>query len=92
MMLRGEAHTAKAREEALVDAESRLVRERHTDTVQLYPKQIKTMPELFQPRMFSYDGRATDENHVKTLVSAIEIDGKIEPPPLVIKLNAKASS
>ena len=89
-MLRGEGrHTAKAREEALADAESRLVREGHTPTVHLLPKQIKTMPELFQPRMFSYDGRATDENHVKTLVKAIEVDGKIEPPPLVIKLRGK---
>lgn len=81
-MLRGELHTAKAREEALADAESRLIREGHTPTVFLRPKQIKTMPELFQPRMFSYDGRATNEDHVKVLVDAIKIDGKIEPPPL----------
>jgi ParB-like chromosome segregation protein Spo0J len=89
-MLRGEGYnTAKAREEALADAESKLVCEGHKDTVSLYPKQIKIMPELFQPRMFSYDGRATNEKHVKTLVDAIETDGKIEPPPLVIKLRGK---
>jgi ParB-like nuclease domain len=89
-MLRGEGYnTAKAREDPLADVEWRLVREGHTGTVQLYPKQIKTMPELFQPRMFSYDGRATDEKHVKTLVDAIETDGKIDPPPLVIKLKHK---
>jgi hypothetical protein len=88
-MLRGEAYTTEAREEALADAERRLIREGHTPTIFLRPKQIKTMPELFQPRMFSYDGRATDEKHVKELVDGIKTDGKIEPPPLVIKLKHK---
>jgi len=88
-MLRGEVHTTAAREEALADAESRLIREGHTSTIFLRPKQIKTMPELFQPRTLSYDGRATNEDHVKVLVDAIKIDGKIEPPPLVIKLRGK---
>jgi ParB-like nuclease domain len=90
-MMRGEGYhnTTEEREEALTDAESRLIREGHTPTVFLRPRQIKTMPELFQPRMLSYDGRATSEDHVKVLVDAIKIDGKIEPPPLVIKLRSK---
>src|SRR5262249_53047900 len=89
MILLGQ-YTAKEREEALGDAERRRDVKGHTDTVELQVKQLKTMPVLFQPREFlGMDGkgnRATvDEEHVKSLKRAVEIQGDIDAP-MVIKL------
>jgi ParB-like nuclease domain len=88
MILFGQYTTAQ-REEALADAEHRLDVKDHAPTVELPVKNVKTMPELFQPREFfkgADGGRATtDEWHVKSLKRAVSIYGDIDPP-LVIKL------
>jgi hypothetical protein len=52
--------------------------------VDLYPEQIKTRPELFQPREFSFGLHGVDRDHVKRLKRAIETTGELDPP-LVIK-------
>ena len=88
--MRGAAHnTAKALSEAVRKAEGQLsTRGRPPDNeafVQLHPSQIKTRPELFQPREFSFGLRMTDPDHVKKLERAISINGELDPV-LVIKL------
>lgn len=86
--MRGAAHnTAKALSEAVRKAAGQLsTRGRPPDTfVQLQPSQIKTRPELFQPREFSFGFHMTDPDHVKKLERAIGINGELDPP-LVIKL------
>lgn len=82
------AHSAKARKEAMVEAEATLKRPGPKDSRQLSLKLtgIKTRPVLFQPREFSAGLRDTDKHHVETLKHNAEVnDGKLDPV-LVIKL------
>lgn len=81
-------NTAKARAEALAEAEARLVRPKAEANRQLRlsPAQIKFRLALFQPREFSYGARDVDAEHVKKLKRAVETtEGNLDPV-LVIKL------
>jgi hypothetical protein len=88
--MRGAAHnTASALQEALGKAERQLSTRRRPPGneafVQLHPSQIRTRPELFQPREFSFGLRKTDPEHVRKLERTIGINGELDPV-LVIKL------
>jgi hypothetical protein len=54
------------------------------ETVQVAPAEIKTRPELFQPRGFSSIG-ALDADHVAKLARRIARKGELDPP-LIVKL------
>lgn len=87
--MRGGAYTAREREEAFADAERKLKPKRKGDSkITLNPHEIKTIPELFQPREFSYGFRDVDKNHVNTLKYNLEVNGKLDPV-LVIKLGTR---
>jgi hypothetical protein len=84
----GPQNTARARKEALEEAEALLVRPGPTDATELRiePRRIRTRPVLFQPREFSYGGHNVDPEHVKKLKRAAEIaEGDLDAM-LVIKL------
>jgi hypothetical protein len=51
----------------------------------LWPREIKTRIELFQPREFSAGARAVDPRHVGRLATRIKNVGELDPP-LVVKL------
>jgi hypothetical protein len=83
---------AKAREEALAKAEKKLSLQGHPGTktgdvatVSLKPNDVKAIPEIFQPREFTFGLRDTDKTHVTALKQEITIHGELHPP-LVIKL------
>jgi hypothetical protein len=78
-------NNAKKREEALAAAEKKLTLEGHTPTVRLKPNEISTLPEIFQPREFTFGLRPVDGLHVKALQREIGIHGELDPP-CVIKL------
>jgi ParB-like chromosome segregation protein Spo0J len=80
------SYTPKQRMEAIAEAETRLDREGHKPLIWLRPNQIKTKPELFQPRTITYGLRSTEDSHVQALITAIRAGDTIKPPPLVIKL------
>jgi len=82
--------TAKALREGIANAEKyRSVRERPADgVVSVKPFQIKTRPELFQVREFSFGLRQTDNGHVKKLIRAIGMVGELDPP-VVIKIGTE---
>lgn len=84
----GPQNTAKARKEALEEAEAILVRPKPTNATELRiaPSRIKTKPVLFQPRELSYGMRNVDPEHVKKLKRAAEIAEGALDPMLVIKL------
>src|SRR5262249_37387739 len=84
----GPQNTAKARKDALGEAEAILVRPKPTDETKLRidARRIKTRPVLFQPREFSYGARDVDPDHVKKLKRAAEITEGDLDPMLVIKL------
>jgi hypothetical protein len=52
------SYTPKQRMEAIAEAETRLDREGHKPFLWLRPNQIKTKPELFQPRTITYGLRS----------------------------------
>lgn len=81
--------TAKALKRGVEDAERyRSVANRPVDgIVNIKPTQIKTRPELFQMREFSFGLRDTDGEHVKKLARAISVVGELDPP-VVIKIGA----
>ena len=56
--------------------------------VQIKATSIKTRPELFQVREFSYGLRNVDKDHVKKLERAIGTAGELDPP-VVIKIGAE---
>src|ERR1700730_10492285 len=78
------AHSAAEREAALLKAEQDRVPATATSVV-LQPSQIKVMPELFQPREFSYGLHELDTAHVNDLAKVIEINGTVDPV-LVIRI------
>jgi ParB-like nuclease domain len=80
------SYTPKQRIEAIAEAETRLDREGHKPDIWLRANQIKTKPELFQPRTITYGLRSTEDSHVQALITAIRAGDTIKPPPLVIKL------
>jgi hypothetical protein len=84
----GSQNTAKARKDALREAEAQLVRPGPEDvtTLLIEPHLIETRPVLFQPREFSYGARDVDAEHVKKLKRAAEINEGELDPILVIKL------
>ena len=75
------ARTAKVLKKGIADAEKyRWVRDRPADgIVKIKPSQIKTQPELFQIREFSFGLRQTDSEHVKKLARAIRTVGELDP-------------
>jgi hypothetical protein len=87
--MRAGAHSARELEWAVVKAEKTLKRPKGpNETVLLTPSEIKTRPELFQVREFSFGMKETDPNHVKILVHNIGIHGELDPIT-VIKLGTK---
>jgi ParB-like nuclease domain len=83
---------AKTRKEALAEAESKLTLKGHPGrkagdlaSVRLKANEIGAIPELFQPREFTFGMRDTDPIHIKALEQEIRIHGQLHPP-LVIKL------
>jgi hypothetical protein len=72
--------------EALAQAERELKQppSGNTETVRIAPADIKTRPELFQPRGFATIG-ALDADHVAKLAKRIGRKGELDPP-LVVKL------
>jgi hypothetical protein len=74
---------------AVMKAEKTLKRPKGpNETVLLMPSEIKTRPELFQVREFSFGAIDTDPDHVKTLARNIGIHGELDPIT-VIKLGTK---
>jgi uncharacterized ParB-like nuclease family protein len=59
--------------------------------VDVRPKDIVTMPELFQPRRFSAGLRDVDPRHVKNLQTRITRKGELDPV-LVVKLKGPVRS
>jgi ParB-like chromosome segregation protein Spo0J len=87
--MRAGAHSARELELAVVKAERQLKRPKGpNETVLLMPSEIKTRPELFQVREFSFGMRETDPDHVKTLAHNISIHGELDPIT-IIKLGTK---
>jgi hypothetical protein len=90
--MRKPVYTAREREDACAEAEQLLTTKGRPKgepaIVPLKPSQIKTRPELFQPREFSYGFRELDRDHVKKLVRALETSGDLDPI-VVIKLKGK---
>ena len=87
--MRAGAHSARELELAVAKAETQLKRPKGpNETVLLMPSEIKTRPELFQVREFSFGMRETDPDHVKTLTHNIGIHGELDPIT-IIKLGTK---
>jgi hypothetical protein len=84
------ARTAKVLKKGIADAEKyRSVRDRPADgIVKIKPSEIKTQPELFQIREFSFGLKQTDGEHVKKLARAIGTVGELDPP-VVIKIGSE---
>jgi hypothetical protein len=82
--------TAQALKEQMKIAErQRSAKGRPADgIVHIKPTSIKTRPELFQMREFSYGLRNVDNDHVKKLERAIGTAGELDPP-VVIKLGSE---
>jgi hypothetical protein len=80
------SYTPKQRMEAIAEAETRLDQEGYEQHVWLRPGQIKTKPELFQPRTIAYGQAVTEDSHIQSLITSIRAGDTITPPPLVIKL------
>src|SRR5262245_12248061 len=83
---------AKGREEAVAKAQKKLTLEGHPGskvgdlhTVLVKPDDIGAIPEIFQPREFTFGARDLDRIHVKALGQEARIVGELHPP-LVIKL------
>ncbi len=88
--MRAAAHNATKLQQALGKAERQLNtkgRPKH-GTVELFPSEIKTRPELFQPREFSAGLRETDQDFVKQLTRTIGILGELDAI-VVIKIGTK---
>jgi ParB-like chromosome segregation protein Spo0J len=77
--MREGAFSTRQREEAALEFEQKLTLEGHTPTVQLRPNQIKTRPELFQQREFTYGLRHLNNDHVKSLTRQVHIYGELDP-------------
>jgi hypothetical protein len=77
-------HT-EATDGSTAEAEKQLDREGHKPFVWLRPNQIKTKPEVFQPRTITYGLRSTEDSHVQALIQGIRA-GDTPPQPVVIKL------
>lgn len=74
---------------AVMKAEQMLKRPKGpNETVLLMPSEIRTRPELFQVREFSFGMVQTDPDHVKTLAHNISVQGELDPVT-VIKLGTK---
>lgn len=82
--------TAKVLKTEMAIAERlRSVRKRPADgIVSIKPFQIKTLPELFQVREFSFGLKSTDTEYVKKLLRAINTVGELDSP-VVIRIGKK---
>jgi ParB-like chromosome segregation protein Spo0J len=92
MERKGQMRAGKSTREfklAVIKAEKTLKRPKGpNETVLLMPSEIKTRPELFQVREFSFGMKETDPDHVKILTHNIGIHGELDPIT-VVKLGTK---
>ena len=80
-------HSAKDRQEALVEAEKQLTKPaKGQKTIKLEPQEIGFRLALFQPREFLGGLKKTDGKTVRDLAHSIGIYGELDPV-LVIKLD-----
>jgi hypothetical protein len=88
----GNNKNAKGREDALAQAQKKLTLQGHPGIktgditiVLLKPSNIGAIPEIFQPREFTFGYRDHDRIHIKALQQEIRIHKQLHPP-LVIRL------
>ena len=47
------------------------------------PNDIRAIPEIFQPREFTFGLRDKDKAHIIALKQEIAIHGELDPPPVI---------